>query len=280
MSSNVIPPEGPMRTTIKLTTQQAQTAITALSEASDLPKQRLKDAMSKGACWWTHKGKQVRLRRATREVPAGTRLELYYDDTVLARKPQPASLLHDQGRYSVWFKPHGMLSQGSQWGDHCSLLRWAELHLKRPCHLVHRLDGDATGLMLIAHDPKAAGALSQCFSGRTMNKRYLARVTGLVEMKDRLIDTPVEGKPAKSRVTTVSMDEENQTSLLEVTIETGRKHQIRRHLKGVGHPIVGDRLYGRPAQVPLQLQACRLEFECPIQRRRVEFLLPESKLLK
>jgi len=265
-----------MRITIELTTPKPQTAIAALSEASELPKQRIKDAMSKGACWWTHKGKQVRLRRATREVPAGTRLVLYYDDAVLARKPEPATLLQDLGRYSVWFKPHGLLSQGSQWGDHCSLLRWAELRLKRPCHLVHRLDGDASGLMLIAHDPKAAGALSQCFSGRTMNKCYLARVTGRVEMKDQLIDTPVEGKPAKSRVTTVSFDEENQTSLLEVNIETGRKHQIRRHLKGIGHPIVGDRLYGQPAREPLQLLAYRLAFTCPLTRKAMEFAVPES----
>lgn len=265
-----------MRTTIELITQEPQTAIAALSEASELSKQRIKDAMSKGACWWVNKGKQVRLRRATREVPAGTRLTLYYDDTVLARKPEPATLLQDLVRYSVWFKPHGLLSQGSQWGDHCSLLRWAELRLKRPCHLVHRLDGDAAGLMLIAHDPKAAGALSQCFSGRTMNKCYLARVTGLVELKDRLIDTPVEGKPAKSRVSTVSVDEENQTSLLEVNIETGRKHQIRRHLKGIGHPIVGDRLYGKPAREPMQLLAYRLAFTCPLTRKAMEFVVPES----
>ncbi|MBD3656249.1 RluA family pseudouridine synthase [Marinobacter sp.] len=264
-----------MRTTTDLTLQHDQTAVDALAEASGLPKQRIKDAMAKGACWWTYKGKQVRLRKAKREVKAGTRLQLFYDDAVLARKPEAAELLEDRGRYSVWFKPHGLLAQGSQWGDHCSLLRWAEVELKRDCFLVHRLDGDAAGLMLIAHDARAAGALSQLFSGRTMTKVYQARVAGLLEATDRLIDAPVDDKPALSHVTTLSLDESGPTSLLQVTIETGRKHQIRRHLAGLGHAIVGDRLYGQPAPVPLQLLAVHLAFDCPLSRRRVSFDLPQ-----
>lgn len=264
-----------MRTTIDLTTQAPQTAVEALSEASGLPRQRIKDAMSKGACWWTHKGKQVRLRRATRELKPGTRLQLHYDDQVLARKPEPAELLQDRERYTVWFKPHGMLSQGSQWGDHCSLLRFAEIQLKRPCHLVHRLDADASGLMLIAHDPKAAAALSRCFAGRSMTKHYLARVTGMINVQEQVITEPVDGKPAVSRVTTLNMEEDSQTSVLRVAIETGRKHQIRRHLAGLGHGIVGDRLYGRPAQVPMQLLACYLAFDCPFTRQGVVLELPE-----
>jgi len=164
-----------MRTTIDLIVQQPGVAVDILSEASGLPKGRIKDAMAKGACWWTLKGKQVRLRKAKREVKAGTRLQLHYDDTVLARKLETPELLEDKSRYSVWYKPHGLLAQGSQWGDHCSLLRLAEVQLDRPCYLIHRLDADAAGLMMIAHDSKAAGALSQCFSGRTMTKHYLAR---------------------------------------------------------------------------------------------------------
>ncbi|MCM0611793.1 RluA family pseudouridine synthase [Marinobacter sediminum] len=263
-----------MRTSIDLTLDHTETAVDALATASGLPKQRIKDAMNKGACWWTHKGKQVRLRKAKREARAGTRLQLFYDDVVLARKPEAAELLEDRGRYSVWFKPHGMLAQGSQWGDHCSLLRYAEVELARNCFLVHRLDADAAGLMLIAHDSKAAGALSQCFAGRTMAKHYQARVTGLLEASDRLIDALVDGKSAKSRVTTLHINEESQTSLALVAIETGRKHQIRRHLAGIGHPIIGDRLYGHPAKVPLQLLACTLEFDCPLSRQRATFELP------
>jgi len=269
-----------MRSTVDLILDQDQTAVDALAEASGLPRQRIKDAMTKGACWWTVKGKQVRLRKAKRDVKAGTRLQLFYDETVLARKPEPPELQEDLGRYSVWFKPHGMLAQGSQWGDHCSLLRWAEVSLKKSCFLIHRLDADAAGLMLIAHDTKAAGALSQLFSGRSVTKVYEARVAGLLEANDRLIDKPVDGKAAISHLTTLELDEEQQTTLVQVRIETGRKHQIRRHLAGIGHPIVGDRLYGKGARVPLQLLARHLEFECPLFRRQVSYRVPEAHRLQ
>ncbi|OEY65563.1 RluA family pseudouridine synthase [Marinobacter sp. X15-166B] len=264
-----------MRTTVDLIVPQPGIAVDILSEASGLPKGRIKDAMAKGACWWTLKGKQVRLRKAKREAKAGTRLQLYYDARVLAREPEAPELLEDKGRYSVWFKPHGLLAQGSQWGDHCSLLRLAEVQLNRPCHLIHRLDADAAGLMMIAHDTKAAGALSQHFSGRTMTKHYLARVCGLLDARHQRISTPIDGKEASTCITTLSVDEASNTSLIEVDIDTGRKHQIRRHLAGIGHPIVADRLYGTPASVPLQLLACYLAFDCPLTRARVEFQLPE-----
>ncbi|SFR46981.1 tRNA pseudouridine32 synthase / 23S rRNA pseudouridine746 synthase [Marinobacter daqiaonensis] len=265
-----------MRTTIDLTTDRPQTAVEALSEASDLSRQRIKDAMSKGACWWTHKGKQVRLRRATRELKPGTRIQLYYDDQVLARKPETPEPLADHGRYSAWFKPHGMLSQGSQWGDHCSLLRWVEIANGRPAYLVHRLDADAAGLMLIAHDPKAAGALSQRFTGREMTKVYQARVHGLLDVTDRQVDLPIDGKPALSRVSTLALDREAQCTLLQVSIETGRKHQIRKHLASLNHPIVGDRLYGRAANQPLRLVAVHLAFHCPLTGKAMSLALPDT----
>lgn len=265
-----------MRTIVDLTLQKPQIAVDALSEATGLSKQRIKDAMAKGACRWTQKGKQVRLRKAKREVKAGTRLQLFYDDIVLARKPEPAKLLTDLGRYSAWFKPHGLLAQGSQWGDHCSLLRLAEVQLNKSCFLVHRLDADAAGLMLIAHDSGAAGALSQCFAGRTMRKVYRARVQGQLEADNLRIETPVDGKAALSYVNTLTFRNDDATSLVEVSIETGRKHQIRRHLAGLGYPIVGDRLYGAPAAVPLQLIAIRLEFDCPLTRQTRAILLPDT----
>lgn len=270
-----------MRTTIDLTLTEPRKAIDALSEASEhkqlgLSKQKIKDAMTKGAGWWTHKGKRLRLRRATKEVRSGVRLELFYDDSVLARKPAEPTLLEDFGRYTVWFKPHGVLAQGSQWGDHCSLLRLAEIRLNKPCHLIHRLDADAAGLMLIAHDPKAAGALSTCFSARAMTKRYRARVNGMLAIQDQRVDSPVEGKPAISRISTLATDPSSQTSMLSVTIETGRKHQIRRHLAGLGHPIIGDRLYGQAAAQPLQLLACDLAFDCPLSKQRREIQLPDA----
>lgn len=266
-----------MRKVYELTLTRPQTAAEALADHTGLSKGRIKDAMNKGACWWTLKGKQLRLRRASKDLQAGTRLALYYDDTVLARTPSPAERIWDGKGYSVWYKPHGLLAQGSQWGDHCSLLRWVEKQTGRPCYLVHRLDADAAGLMVIAHDPQAAGALSRLFQGRDIRKVYQARISGELQARERRIDDPVDGKEAVSVVTTLASSPDS--TLVSVTIETGRKHQIRRHLAGIGHPIVGDRLYGTPADRPLQLVAVELGFRCPLSRQPHHITLPDSLTL-
>ncbi|MDX1756022.1 MAG: RNA pseudouridine synthase [Marinobacter sp.] len=263
-----------MRKTFELTLTQSQAAADALAQHTGLSKGRIKDAMTKGACWWTHKGKQLRLRRASKSLRPGTRLTLCYDERVLARKPIPARSIRDYGRYSVWYKPHGLLAQGSQWGDHCSLLRWVEQQTGRDCFLVHRLDADAAGLMVVAHDARAAAALSRLFQGRAIGKLYQAWVSGSLQAEEQRLDAEIDGKPAVSHVSTLR--QEGDATLVAVSIETGRKHQIRRHLAGIGHPIVGDRLYGRAAEQPLQLVAVRLAFRCPLGRQAVDLWLPDE----
>jgi tRNA pseudouridine32 synthase/23S rRNA pseudouridine746 synthase len=166
--------------------------------------------------------------------------------------------------------------------------------------LIHRLDADAAGLMLIAHDSKAAAALSQLFAGRTIVKQYLAEVTGVVDVKEQTIDGEIDGKAAVSHVSarsfntrsintgavsteavnteavnTRAVSNEASTSRVNVRIETGRKHQIRRHLASIGHPIVADRLYGTAAGVPLQLLAYYLQFNCPLAKSKMTLELPE-----
>ena len=88
-------------------------------------------------------------------------IELYYDRRVLDAEPEAPRLIADESDYSVWFKPFGVLSQGSRWGDHCAMTRCAEKALspERPALVVHRLDRAATGLMLLAHRKRAAALL-------------------------------------------------------------------------------------------------------------------------
>ncbi|MFC3116792.1 RluA family pseudouridine synthase [Cellvibrio fontiphilus] len=266
-----------------IVTQAEQTALDLLTEGTGLSKQRIKDAMNKGAVWWTLKGKTLRLRRATKVLYKGSRIQFFYDEQVLARKPEIARLIYDAGNYSIWFKPPGMLSQGSQWGDHCSILRWVEVNgqfsqgrEKRECFLVHRLDGDASGLIILAHDSQAAAKLSTLFQARDMRKSYQAWAVGewLIPIQGLTIDETLDGKTAITHVKKIRT--ENNKTLVDINIDTGRKHQIRRHLANRGHPIVGDRAYGTKASVGLQLLAYRLEFICPFSQQTVVAELPKE----
>jgi tRNA pseudouridine32 synthase/23S rRNA pseudouridine746 synthase len=268
-------------------TQAEQTALDLLAEGTGLSKQRIKDAMNKGAVWWTLKGKTLRLRRATKVLYKGSKIQFFYDEQVLARKPENANLIYDGGSYSIWFKPAGMLSQGSQWGDHCSILRWVEVNgqpnegqRQRECFLVHRLDADAMGLIILAHNSQSAAKLSTLFQARDMRKYYQAWVSDDcdIPVTGMTLNYELDGKSAITHIKKIRV--ENNKTLLDVHIETGRKHQIRRHLANIGHPIVGDKLYGTKASVGLQLLAYRLEFVCPNTKQLLVIELPAEMQFK
>jgi len=264
---------------ISITTRN-ETAASLLAGASGLSKARVKQAMQKGAVWLTGRRGTRRLRRMDRVMQEGDKLHLYYNEKVLLNEVAPPLLLADEGGYSVWYKPYGMLSQGSKWGDHFSINRWAE-HLtpQRPAFVVHRLDRAATGLILIAHQKKIAAALSKLFQDRGIEKRYRVIVQGRFPEQKRplTIDTDLDNRPALTQVSLVKYDPGRDRTLIDVRIETGRKHQIRRHLRSIGFPVSGDRMYGKGTyDEDLQLTAYYLSFNCPVSGAAREYILPED----
>jgi tRNA pseudouridine32 synthase/23S rRNA pseudouridine746 synthase len=252
-----------------------------LASHTGLSKTKIKDAMNKGALWVVKKGdrsgKLRRLRKATAMIDSMLRIEFYYDEKLLALKPPQARCIEDLGDYSVWFKPAGLMSQGTMDADHCSLLRQSELFLGnvRISYLVHRLDREAAGLMLIAHTKNAAAQLSKLFRENRIIKQYRAEVLGNLEERsvNDVIDLPLDGKAAFTEYEVKSYDPDKNTSVVDVTIKTGRMHQIRRHFEMIGFPVMGDPKYGNgnKNKEGLKLAAYLLRFDCPINKRSVEF---------
>jgi tRNA pseudouridine32 synthase/23S rRNA pseudouridine746 synthase len=258
--------------------QAGSSAVDVLVGPTALSRQSIKRAMQKGAVWLTRRQGTRRLRRADKRLQSGDRLHLYHDPQILVNEPPAARLIADEGAFSIWYKPGGMFSQGSKWGDHCTLSRWVETHLRpqRPAFVVHRLDRAATGLMIIAHARHVAAAFAAMFERRELEKTYTAVVSGRVVEPQRLA-APIDDRPAISHVRPLQYDAAAARSLLEVRIETGRKHQIRRHLAEAGHPIVGDRLFGQSrtdAAADLCLTASSLAFVSPVDVTPRRYALP------
>ncbi len=255
-----------------------QPAVALLAAASGLSKMRIKDAMAKGAVWLINRSGQHRLRRVTQSVQLGEKLELFYDPAVLALQPEPAGLVADCRDYSVWFKPAGMLSQGSPYGDHCSLDTWVTKYYSgsRKVHLLHRLDREASGLVILAHTKPAAAGLSKLLAEGGMDKSYRVLAHGLLGQPGEKIsiDLPLDGKVCGTDVSVLCHTAEGN-SLLDVSLRTGRKHQIRRHLEAIGHPVMGEPRYGRDNawKAGLQLRAWRMGFVCPLARKPQLFVI-------
>lgn len=260
-----------------------KTAVDILGESTELTKQAIKQAMSKGAVWLTRHNSTRRIRRADKPLKPGDNLHIYFDQTILVQQPDEAILIADEGLYSIWHKPYGMLCQGSKWGDHYTINRWVEKNLKpqRLAFVVHRLDRAATGLIIIAHQKKIAAYFSNLFQCREMEKTYQAIVEG--KFPDVLkLDSDIESKPALSQAKVIAYNPTTNQSLIDVVIETGRKHQIRRHLSEAGFPIIGDRLYGQGNKdtSDLCLTSSYLSFISPSDGVKKNYHLPDNLQLQ
>jgi 23S rRNA pseudouridine1911/1915/1917 synthase len=158
--------------------------------------------------------------------------------------------------------------------------------------IVHRLDKDTSGLMVVARTEAAHTALAAQMKAHRTVKRYLALVEGRMPVPEGAIEAPIGRDPRqRQRMALVSVEgggreartrfrvlrEQRGRSLLELELETGRTHQIRVHLAATGHPVVGDPVYGRAQapQPPRQfLHAAHLEFEHPTTHAWLTFDAP------
>lgn len=210
------------------------------------------------------------------------------------------SLVYEDNSLLVLNKPSGLLSVPGRGEDKQDCLSSRVQACYPDASIVHRLDMATSGLMLMARGAAAQRLLNDAFASRAVHKRYEAVVDGLLrpqEQQDdgswqeinlpialdwphrplRVIDAQ-SGKPSQTRWQVVSLDETSGTSRLRLEPLTGRSHQLRVHLKAIGHPILGDTLYAPPsvqAKAPrLLLHATELGLIHPVSHQPMRWLSP------
>lgn len=157
-------------------------------------------------------------------------------------------LIHRDDRLAAFLKPSGLLVHRG-WGDDAvTALDLARRAVGARVYPVHRLDRATSGVLLFARDPASAAAMGRLFAEGAVEKTYLALVRG-VTPAEGVIDHPVPGTEGGPRVPAVTAFRRRHVvdrwSIVEARPQTGRLHQIRRHLKHISHPIVGDVNYGK-----------------------------------
>ena len=191
-------------------------------------------------------------------------------------------------------KGYGLLSMGNDKVKDGTAYSILKDYLKRKdprnkIFIIHRPDRDTSGLMMFAKNEKAKEAMQHNWNNMVLNRKYVTVVEGDVEEPQGVVrsylgetsqfevfstDDPSQGKLAVTRWT--RLKEGSEYSLLEVELDTGRKNQIRVHMKDIGHPISGDRKYGAEASPihRLALHARTLRFIHPVTRREMMFETP------
>jgi 23S rRNA pseudouridine1911/1915/1917 synthase len=239
------------------------------------------------------------------KVAAGDQIEADIDEGSFAPKDIPAekmelNIFYEDDDLVVINKPEGLTvhpASGSQSGTLVNglMYRYQELSdINGPVRpgIVHRLDRDTSGLILIAKTNVAHARLGRQFEKHTIIKRYVARVEGKVQFDQGLIDVPLEQHKKYHDQRQVAQEGRGKTAstlyqvlkrfprstLMALYPQTGRTHQLRVHMKHLGHPILGDDKYGRKESFSrLALHAQSIGFIHPITKVFIEFSCPTPK---
>jgi 23S rRNA pseudouridine1911/1915/1917 synthase len=238
------------------------------------------------------------VRRKRHTVSAGERIE------VLAAAPTAREPVVEAVEFGVLFedehllvvdKPAGLVvhpARGHRTGTLAQALEGRVAGGEEPWRagIVHRLDRDTSGLLVVAKSDHVHRALKEVLAARGLHREYLALVDGRPEARHGTIEAPI-GRHRRER-TLMSIDADDarearthfsivralvHSTLLQVVLDTGRTHQIRVHMAAIGHPVCGDMTYGGPMRYGLErqfLHAARLSFRHPVTGAELDVRSP------
>lgn len=234
--------------------------------------------------------------KAHYKVCPGDELKVIVEDkksSELSAENIPLDVVYEDGSLAIINKPAGLVVHPAPGNYEHTLVNallyrfknLSDINPQRP-GIVHRLDKETSGLIVIAKDNSSHLALVKQFSEHSIKKKYIALVKGRVEFDENVIELPIGRHPVKRKNMSVSFKESSKYakthyrtlkrgkdfSLLELEPYTGRTHQLRVHLAFIGHPILGDSKYGRDNKFSrLALHAKYLGFLHPASGKFVEF---------
>jgi len=194
----------------------------------------------------------------------------------MARAPLPV-LAQGAGWIIIGKPPRLITHKTAQSTDRIAALQWVRDQVGRRVAAIHRLDRPASGCLLFATDPTLAAELHGSLRRPETVKEYLALVRGQIEPgAATVVDRPLDGKESQTELTVIASMPEPRCSLVRARIHSGRFHQVRRHLAGIGHPILGDSRHG-DTRVNRQWREDRGLSRLMLHGWRLELDVPEGR---